>query len=96
MADIELIIKIPESYYKIITNKVKTARDDGVYLGWTAIANGTQLPKGHGRLIDENDLWFEDIANISCVTQRNVENAPAIIEADKETTNDIKGLDTYK
>ena len=52
---------------------------------YKAIANGTPLPKGHGRLIDENDLWFEDIDDISCVTQRNVENAPTIIEADKES-----------
>ena len=48
-----------------------------------AIHDGKVLPKGHGRLIDENNLWFEDIDDISCVTQRNVENAPTIIEADK-------------
>lgn len=47
------------------------------------INSGTPLPKGHGRLIDENNLWFEDIDDISCVTQRNIENAPTIIEADK-------------
>lgn len=51
---------------------------------WKAIVNSTLLPKGHGRLIDENDLWFEDIDDISCVTQKNVENAPTIIPADKE------------
>ena len=48
-----------------------------------AVIGGTPLPKGHGRLIDENNLWFEDIDDISCVTQRNVENAPTIIESDK-------------
>lgn len=87
MADIELLIKIPEE----LKNKIDNANEDNyrTYLWWfettlyCAIKDGTPLPKGHGRLIDENDLWFEDIANISCVTQRNVEHAPTIIEADK-------------
>ena len=87
MADIELVIKIPEE----LKNKIDNANEDNyrTYLWWfettlyCAIKDGTPLPKGHGRLIDEDTLWFEDIDNISCVTQRNVENSPIIIEADK-------------
>ena len=88
MADIELVIKIPESYYKIITNKVKTARDDGVYLGWTAIANGTPLPKGHGRLIDISpyEQWFNPVIQYDDgdhIHQVYAKIVPTIIEADK-------------
>ena len=86
MSDIELVIKIPEDTYK---KAVEFGHLDmcGIELA-NAVFNGTPLPKGHGRLIDENDLWFEDIDNISCVTQRNVEHAPTIIEADKAVEED--------
>ena len=40
-----------------------------------ALLNGTPLPKGHGRLIDLNDLYALD--------RRRVEYAPTIIEAEK-------------
>lgn len=50
----EIVIKIPEELYK------KQLSDD-----WTgntyihdAIINGVVLPKGHGRLIDADDLKF--------------------------------------
>ena len=79
MADIELVIKIDEGLYQLCRSCLGDA--DCIE---SAIANGTPLPKGHGRLIDENDLWFEDIDDISCVTQRDVENASTIVEADKE------------
>lgn len=51
MADIELVIKIPEEAYKLLKN------DEGVdWLGaehiLNAVANGTLLPKGRGRLGD--------------------------------------------
>ena len=67
--------------YKKISNSNPSYADD--FPIYYAVKNGTPLPKGHGRLIDENNLWFEDIDDISCVTQRNVDNAPTIIEADK-------------
>ncbi len=51
-----------------------------------AVRNGTQLPKGHGRLIDENDLktlfelddrlWWGNAVN-------EFKDLPTIIEADK-------------
>lgn len=51
------------------------------------IANGTELPKGHGRLIDADDYidkheefgWLDDIA----VNEFNA-ITPTIVEADKE------------
>lgn len=44
MADIELIIKMPEEDYEYIKNS-----ND---MNFNVIKNGTLLPKGHGRLID--------------------------------------------
>lgn len=80
----KLIIDIPEDVYTIIKNEPYMSRVMNFGSTLTdAIYDGTPLPKGHGRLIDENDLWFEDIDNISCVTQRDVEHAPTIIEADE-------------
>lgn len=56
--------------------------------------NGTQLPKGHGRLIDENELIdgivceeidgrYYDIVYANCIY-----DAATIIEADKEVENE--------
>lgn len=73
----QIVIDISEKLY----NRMKTYQGlDDTYI---AVKHGILLPEGHGRLIDENDLWFEDIDDISCVTQRNVENAPTIIEAER-------------
>lgn len=84
----KLIIDISDKTYEIIKNMVyfynsqRSGREATKEI-LTAIKQGIPLPKCHGRLIDENDLWFEDIDNISCVTQRDVENAPTIVEADE-------------
>ena len=55
MADIELVIKIPEETYEYW----KEHKHE--YILAEAIANGTPLPKGHGRLIDAdiclNKAW---------------------------------------
>jgi hypothetical protein len=88
MADIELVIKIPEEEYDIIKNSKKP-------MIWAEhlIANGTPLPKGHGRIADMDEA-------IKCI--KNVEGEDAvwaisliewacgkrtIIEADKEQKN---------
>lgn len=76
----KIVIDIPEEHYEYIQNLPYYKRNYAQDL----ILDGTPLPKGHGRLIDENNLWFEDIDDVSCVTQRNVENAPTIIEAESE------------
>lgn len=47
MADLEIVIKIPEEDYEYL----KLHNKDGLY---NAILNGTKLPKGHGDLIDVN------------------------------------------
>ena len=89
MSDIELVIKIPEEIYEIAKQcKWKWPADD-VY---SAIKNGTLLPKGHGRLIDADELdeckeIMETIMG-ECkyaVRMGDIRNAPTIIEADKES-----------
>lgn len=61
MADIELVIKIPESQYKTLNAKtqedVVDIIDDKLLID--AIKNGTSLSKGHGRLIDADELFWD-------------------------------------
>ena len=84
MADIELVIKIPEE----LKNKIDNANEDNyrTYIWWfdttlyCAIKNGTLLPKGHGRLIDADELIEGKVANDW--TRIQAECAPTIIEAE--------------
>jgi hypothetical protein len=67
MADIEVVIKIPEEEYKRFVKAPRTATFDECISDRkvlvTAIANGTPLPKGHGRILDEKNIL--DIENNS-------------------------------
>ena len=85
MADIELIIKIPEDEYEEIIG----SEDCGLHRLTRAIANGTVLPKGHGRLKDADDIksYFSDKEGDDFTIFHfydAIENASTIIEADKE------------
>lgn len=86
MADVELVIKISEEEYKRILSGDIVCYLDG------AIRRGTPLPKGHGRLIDADNItsisledsvshliWIKD-SEIDCKI-----DAPTIIDADKES-----------
>ena len=60
MADVELVIKIPEHYYEAL--RKTDLMISGIRSGKTlmsviygAVAKGTPLPKRHGRLIIEKD-----------------------------------------
>ncbi len=84
MADVELLIKIPE--------EVMSEIDDENYqsvISWyettlyCAIKNGTPLPKGHGRLIDADALIFNADYYEPLISKRDFDFAPTIIEADK-------------
>lgn len=80
MADIELVIKIPEK----VSDMAKTSPNYyPAYLFekiWKSIVNGTPLPKGHGDLVDRNDLSLMTVHLIDGVF---LCDAPTIIEADK-------------
>lgn len=86
---VEVVIKIPEKMYE----DAKNGKDTGESWYITqVIKQGTPLPKGHGRLIDADKLDTRERGNnsqrtmwwnIECI----VEDAPTIIEADKESDN---------
>lgn len=76
MAEIELVIKIPEEEYEMIVN----SEDCGLNTLTRAVARGTMLPKGHGRLIDADYKVSSDGRTIDSVCGYI---APTIIETDK-------------
>lgn len=92
MAGIELVVKIPEEEYESIKK----------HPNWHSlgelIAHGTPLPKGHGDLVDveevkeyldniqlELDGWGETDSAIEIAKARmKLDSVSTIIEADKE------------
>ena len=93
MADIELVIRLPEEVYKSI--------QDNDYCGisnadmYNEVKNGTPLPKGHGRLIDYSWVVDNVIKKLGIKNKRYlleaekalmsiIETAPTIIEAESE------------
>ena len=83
MADIELVIKIPEKTYTFLCNGGNIGAS---LLIENAIKNGVPLPKGHGRLIDENKITkCEQVGLIiknENITRCFVTDAPTIIEGE--------------
>lgn len=94
MANIELVIKIPEEEYKNYL-KMRPSYPEDMFCYIKAIQNGTPLPKGHGRLSDIDELHsiFErlcdayHIDNLSFMSDMdmNFDLAPTTIEADTES-----------
>ena len=76
----KLIIDIPEEDYK-----------RGTVMA-SAIKEGTPLPKGHGRLIDEGEISLRGIHFATSLDHAmmigRLNSAPTIIEADKAESED--------
>lgn len=79
----KLVIKIHEKDYQAMKNgHIPFSVHD-------AIMKGTPLPKGHGRLIDADELYetsrlcHTEEDGTACVEWREINDAPTIIEADK-------------
>lgn len=96
MANIELVVKIPEEIRLALINNIQLSLDQqsicDSYIKH-AIINGTPLPKGHGDIIDRSkieymraihDLKWGKITASECATRIRY-SAPTIIEMDKET-----------
>lgn len=89
MANIELVIKIAEEAYQGIVNANKTHGqwgNDLLGILCAGIANGTPLPKGHGRLIDGDTIKtaFPSGEYVRTESVRaTIDHEDAIIEADK-------------
>ena len=81
----QIVIKIDEKYYKFIKELVENF--DYNYTPWNLIANGTPLPKGHGRLKDIDRLESHDEYDgqgfTKSVYKDDIDSAQTIIEADK-------------
>lgn len=82
----EIVIKIPKEYY----NAIKAIPDNQCTFDMLVIKNGKQLPKGHGRLIDADDLYenteicHSDIDGYACVRWKDINDAPTIIEGSED------------
>ena len=107
MADIELVIKIPEELLEYFA-KHNCMSEDGWFSHSSklldAFRNGTPLPKGHGRLIDvgkidedridhDNPVIYLTINEeyIEAVSLDYLNSLPTIIEADKAESEDKYG-----
>ena len=91
MADIELVIRIPEEIYKA-SQIIEVKYEDTVQIPLEVIANSTPLPKGHGRLIDADALNRKDV-NCANVPMNFIDSAHTIIKADMaegEAMNDSR------
>jgi hypothetical protein len=65
MSDIELVIKIPESRYRLLQTQARTNLGKEKLDEFSeAVLNGTPLPKGHGRLGDLDALEKEIVNGI--------------------------------
>ena len=78
----KVVIDISDQKYKWIVDNPQTYTDDLQ----EAIRNGTPLPKGHGRLIDEKELIEEieceeiDGRYYDVIYAHSIYDAPTIIE----------------
>lgn len=84
MADIEMVIKIPRSLYANLS-KINHETVAGKRI-LECVKNGTQLPKGHGDLVDLgkmcDDYWD---GNYMEIHKDDLPNIPIIIKAYKES-----------
>ena len=86
----QIVIDIPEEEYKDIKYFGTIVDESRDYIA-SSILNGIPLPKGHGRLIDVDELFTserpkgitDDVWKESHI-YKLLSNAPTIIEADKE------------
>lgn len=87
----QIVIDIPDYDYRQI--KEYYEKNDTVEATYSYIYHGTPLPKGHGRLIDADELYGDFIdgtEGYDCQTWNRIEigdiieNVPTIIEGSAE------------
>ncbi len=92
MTDIELVIKVPKNLYEAYKGRPPMLGDAGMDMIAQSIANGTPLPKGHGRLIDAERIRIvrapdsaidDNIETTIWAIKQYISHLPTIIEADK-------------
>lgn len=90
----QIVIDISDKAYGLLKyfekslglNDKKDSNDDLKTALMRAVINGTSLPKGHGRLIDADELIKDRVENDNIVILVNT--APTIIEADRAESED--------
>jgi hypothetical protein len=100
MADIELVIKIPEEIYES-SQIIDVKSEDVIQIPLEVIANGTPLPKGHGKLVDiskidkdriesDNPIIYLTINGqyTEAISLDYLNDLPTIIEADQAESED--------
>jgi len=86
MADIELVIKIPEEMYEA-SQIIDVKYEDTVQIPLEVITNGTPLPKGHGTLIDSDkliDKWAKTTVRGRTEFDQVIMCEPTVIPAESE------------
>lgn len=85
----DIVIKISEEDYQLVK------RGHIPFNILDKVRRGTPLPKGHGDLIDRNELldWSYEIDSMYCVYDKvvnvdDINDAQTIIEADKEVPDE--------
>ena len=83
----KLVIDIPEKVYE--ASQIFIKYEDKIQIPLEVIANGTPLPKGHGRLIDEKVIIEMAEKGLNGVYDlvdmpEYIAGLPAIIPEDKE------------
>lgn len=102
MKDVELVIKIPEEQYHLIkvSHKAGIANHIDKEGMMYAIKNGTLLPKGHGDLIDRDEIlnWSYKIDSKYCMYDEvvNVDDIKHMSETIKASSNEEKLIDIIK
>lgn len=93
----KLIIDIPEEQYNLIklSDKSVFADASSKECMLNSIKNGIPLPKGHGRLVDENYVIAELVYrknlladNVKCGQVTEIFNNAVVIDADMESNNE--------
>lgn len=83
----QIVIDIDEEIYEWCKRSGYVAEEDANEVG-EAIHNGTPLPKGHGRLIDADELkthkYYDGRAHENAVAVAYIDWADTIIEAESE------------
>ena len=85
---VEVMIKMPKEKYDSICNMYETFSAEMKKWGLEYIKNGTVLPEGHGRLIDADEIQFEnaefDTYGDYCRAFDAIDQADTIIGADTQ------------
>lgn len=86
----QIVIDIPEVFYESLreADMILSGQRSGktfISVIYSAVANGTPLPKGHGRLIDDDALkWvFEKNDKLNGFVQNLIARTPTVVEADR-------------